>query len=40
MIYNPLEEYISKFKELHLVNTNSFFDELVLKSGVSIGKTG
>lgn len=36
MIYNPLEEYISKFKELHLVNTNSFFDELVLKSGVSI----
>ena len=36
MIYNPLEEYSAKFKDLHLANTNSFFDELVLKSGVDI----
>ena len=35
MIYNPLEEYDSKFKSLHSDNTGKFFDELVLRSGVN-----
>lgn len=36
MIFDPLEEFESKFKDLHLNNTTSFFDELVKKSGVNI----
>ena len=36
MIFNPLEEYNSKFKELHSQNVNAFFDELVKRSGVDI----
>ena len=36
MIFNPLEEYNTKFKALHLDNINAFFDELVSKSGVDI----
>ncbi len=35
-IYNPLEEYKKKFKDLHLNNTNIFFEELVSRSGVDI----
>ncbi len=35
MIYNPSEEFDSKFKDLHLNNTNRFFDDLVRKSGVN-----
>lgn len=38
VIYNPLEEYESKFKNLHLENTNSFFEKLVQQSGVDIEK--
>lgn len=36
MIYNPLEEYNSKFKSLHNQNTADFFEDLVEKSGVDI----
>ena len=36
MIYNPLEEFETKFKNLHLNNTKSFFEELVKKSGVDV----
>ena len=36
MIYDPLEEYLQKFKKLHLDNTNRFFEELVRQSGVDI----
>ena len=36
MIYNPLEEFDSKFKNLHLENTQKYFKELVQKSGVNI----
>ena len=36
MIYNPLEEFDSKFKNLHLDNTQKYFKELVQKSGVNI----
>ena len=38
VIYNPLEEYESKYKNLHLENTNNFFENLVKKSGVDIEK--
>ena len=38
VIYNPLEEYESKYKNLHLENTNKFFENLVKKSGVDIEK--
>ncbi len=34
MIYNPLEEYDSKFKHLHAEKANGFFEELVKRSGV------
>ena len=27
MIYNPLEEYRKKFKDLHLKNTKAFFEK-------------
>ena len=36
MIYNPLEEFDGKFKELHLDNTKKHLEELVSKSGVNI----
>lgn len=36
MIFNPLEEYEKKFKSLHLYNTEKFFEELSVKSGVNI----
>lgn len=36
MIYNPLDEYIHKFRDAHLENTNEYFDELVRKSGINI----
>lgn len=36
MIYNPLEEYQKKLKELHLKHTNDFFEQLVQKSSVNI----
>lgn len=36
MIYNPVEEFDSKFKGLHLENTEKYFEELVHKSGVDI----
>ena len=34
MIYNPQEEFDGKLKQLHLDNTNTFFEELVTRSGV------
>lgn len=36
VIYNPLEEYESKLKDLHLKNANDFFEKLVQLSGVDI----
>ena len=36
MIYNPLEEFDSKFKNLHSDNTKKYFEELVRQSGVNI----
>ena len=36
MIYNPVEEFDSKFKNLHFENTKKYFEELVHKSGVDI----
>lgn len=38
VIYNPLEEFESKFKEEHLNNVNKFFENLVNKSGIDIEK--
>ena len=35
LIFNPLEEFEKKFKDLHSDNTKKFFEELVKKSGVS-----
>ncbi len=35
-IYNPLEEYENKYKDLHLNNTSAFFEELVSKSDIDI----
>lgn len=35
VIFNPLEEYRSKFKNLHLENTNKFFENLVQQSNVN-----
>lgn len=32
LIFNPLEEFEGKYRELHTANTNQFFDELVKKS--------
>lgn len=37
-IYNPLEEYENKFKNLHAENTNRFFEKLVQQSGVNIAE--
>lgn len=36
VIYNPLEEFESKYKNLHLEKTNAFFDELTKQSGVNV----
>ena len=36
MIYNPLEEYRDKFKDLHLEKTTAFFEKLTKQSGVNI----
>lgn len=36
VIYDPLEEFDSKYKNLHVENLNAFFDELVTRSGVDI----
>ena len=36
MIYNPLEEFDSRFKNLHLDNTKKYFEELVQQSGVNV----
>lgn len=36
VIYNPLEEYENKFKNLHSENTEKFFEELVKKSNINI----
>lgn len=38
VIYNPLEEFESKYRSLHIENTNSFFNRLVQQSGVDIEK--
>ena len=38
VIYNPLEDYLVKFKALHSQNTNEFFEKLVQQSGVDIDK--
>lgn len=38
IIYNPLEEYESKYKNLHEEKTNVFFEKLVSQSGVDIEK--
>ncbi|MBO5415360.1 MAG: hypothetical protein J6A83_01865 [Clostridia bacterium] len=35
MIYNPLEEYENKFKDLHLAKATEFFENLVKLSGVN-----
>jgi len=36
MIYNPLEEYDKKFRDLHFEKTKAFFNALVERSGVDI----
>ena len=36
MIYNPVEEFDSKFKDLHMENTKKYFEELVNRSGVNV----
>ena len=36
VIYNPLEEFDTKYRALHGERTNQFFDELVSKSGIDI----
>ena len=36
VIYNPLEEFDSKYRDMHSENTNKFFDELVKRSGIDI----
>ena len=36
MIYNPLEEFDSKFKVLHLDNTKKYLEDLVRQSGVNV----
>lgn len=38
MIYNPLEDYETRLKDLHGANTEKFFDELVQKSGIDIAQ--
>ena len=36
MIYNPVEEFEGKFKELHLENAKKYFEDLVQQSGINI----
>ncbi len=36
MIFNPLDEFNSKYQNLHFENTKKFFDELVRQSGIDI----
>lgn len=36
LIYNPLEEYETKFKNLHYENTVEYFEDLVKTSGIDI----
>lgn len=36
VIYNPLEEFESKYRDLHAENTTKFLDDLVARSGVNI----
>ena len=36
VIYNPLEEYESKYRDLHLRNAEQFFENLVQQSGIDI----
>lgn len=36
VIFNPLEEFESKYKHLHLENTNQYLNQLVQQSGVNI----
>ena len=36
VIYNPLEEFESKYRELHLKNASEFFESLVQQSGIDI----
>lgn len=36
VIYNPLEEFESKYRGLHTENANQFFEKLVQKSGVDV----
>ncbi len=38
VIYDPLLDYESKFKDLHAANTDKFLEELVKKSGIDIEK--
>ena len=38
VIFNPVEEFDSKYQNLHLQNTRQFFDRLVQQSGVDIAK--
>lgn len=38
VIYNPLEEFDSKYKNLHAEKTNQFFEKLVQQSGIDIDK--
>lgn len=38
VIYDPLEEYESKYKANHFANTNQFFEKLVEQSGIDIEK--
>ena len=38
VIYNPLEEFVSKFKNIHEQHTNEFFEKLVQESGINIEK--
>lgn len=38
VIYNPLEEFESKYKHTHAEHTNQFFEKLVQQSGVDIAQ--
>ena len=38
IIYDPLQEFESKYRDKHSDNTDKFFDDLVQKSGVDIEK--
>lgn len=38
MIYNPLEEYENKFKNLHYEKVNAFYEELVKQSGINVAQ--